>query len=112
MSTNLSRRQAADRFGVSIASAVRWCARERQTGSAATKPRGGDRLSHRIEAQANRIHAMIAERDDLTLVEIRARQADDGRHFAIGTLWRLFARHQITWKRGLRTRQSRIARTS
>gem|GEM_PF-303129 len=99
VSTGLSRRQAADRFGVSIASAMRWCTRERQTRSAAAKPRGGDRLSHRIKAQADRIRVLIAERDDLTLVEIRARLADDGHHFAIGTLWRFFARHQITWKK-------------
>lgn len=40
---------AAARFGVSIASAIRWCARERETGSAAPKALGGDRRSGRIE---------------------------------------------------------------
>ena len=55
VSNGMSRRQAAERFGVSAASAIRWCARQRETGSAASKPRGGDRLSARIEAQANLI---------------------------------------------------------
>ncbi|NHO34411.1 IS630 family transposase [Acetobacter sp. LMG 1636] len=96
VSNGLSRRQAAERFGVSPASAVRWCALATATGSAAASPRGGDRLSHRIEAQAARIHALIAGKDDLTLAEIRARLAEDGHHFAIGTLWRFFARHRIT----------------
>ncbi|MFT8786883.1 MAG: IS630 family transposase [Gluconobacter oxydans] len=99
VSNGLSRRQAAERFGVSPASAVRWCALAATTGSPAASPRGGDRLSHRIEAQAERIHALIAEKDDLTLAEIRARLAESGHHFAIGTLWRFFARHKITWKK-------------
>ncbi|WP_408904515.1 MULTISPECIES: hypothetical protein [Nguyenibacter] len=49
-------------------------------------PCEGDRLSHRIEAQAGRIHALIAEKHNPTLAEIRARLADDGYHFVIGTL--------------------------
>ncbi|AQS83949.1 hypothetical protein A0U92_03300 [Acetobacter aceti] len=87
-----SRRQAAERFGVSPASAVRWCALAATTGSAAAGPCGGDRLSHRIEAQAERIHTLIAQKDDLTLPGIRARLAEESHHFAIGTLWRFFAR--------------------
>ncbi len=99
VSNGLSRRQAAERFGVSPAIATHWCALAAATGSAVARPRGGDRLSHRIKAQAARIHALIAEEDDLTLSEIRARLAEDGHHFAIGTLWRFFARHKITWKK-------------
>ncbi|MBS1066925.1 hypothetical protein JK164_13490 [Gluconobacter kondonii] len=94
---------------VSPASAVRWCTLAATTGSPAASPRGGDRLSHRIEAQAECIHALIAEKDDLTLSEIRARLAENGHHFAIGTLWRFFARHKITWKKRPLTRRSRIA---
>jgi len=112
VSKGLSRRQAAERFGVSPASAVRWCALAASTGSPAAKPRGGDRLSHRIEAQADRIHALIAAQDDLTLAEIRNQLAEDGHHFAIGTLWRFFARHQITWKKSPPMRRSRIVRMS
>jgi len=71
VSNGMSRRQAAERFGVSPASAIRWCSVSAATGSPAAKPRGGDRLSYRIEAQAGRILALIAEKDDLTLAEIR-----------------------------------------
>ncbi len=52
VSGGLSRRQAAERFGVSAASAVRWCSLEREQGDAKPKPMGGDRYSHRIEAHA------------------------------------------------------------
>ena len=112
VSKGLLRRQAAERFGVSPASAVRWCALAASTGSPAAKPRGGDRLLHRIEAQADWIHALIAAQDDLTLAEIRNQLAEDGHHFAIGTLWRFFARHQITWKKSLPMRRSRTVRMS
>jgi len=65
----MSRRQAAERFGVSVASAIRWCARDRQAGPAA-KPRGGDRLSARIEAQKEQILAIVEVRDDITLAKL------------------------------------------
>jgi len=48
VSKGLSRRQAATRLGVSPARAVRWCALAASIGSPAAKPRGRDRLSHRI----------------------------------------------------------------
>jgi len=112
ISGGLSRRQAAERFGVSPASAIRWCALARETGSATPKPRGGDRLSGRIEAQAARIRTLIDEKDDLTLTEIRAHLAEEGHHFSVGTLWRFFARHRITWKKRPPMRQSKTGRTS
>ncbi|CAI9120330.1 hypothetical protein [Brytella acorum] len=75
---------------------------------AVSRSRGGDRLSQRIEAQAGRIHALIAEQDDLTPAEIRARLAGNRHHFAIATLWSFFDRPQITWKNAPLTRRSDI----
>lgn len=106
------RRQAAECFGVNPASVVRWCALAAANGCPAAKPRGGGRLSHRIEAQAERIHSLIAEHDAHTRAEIRARLAGDGHHSAIGTLWRFFAHQRIAWEKSLLTRRSRIGRTS
>ena len=40
----MSRREAAARFGVSASSAIRWCALERETGDARSKPQGGVRI--------------------------------------------------------------------
>ena len=59
VSGGLSRRRAAERFGVSAASAVRWSALERSTGSLAAKPQGGDRRSARIEVHADMILGMV-----------------------------------------------------
>ena len=47
VAAGMSRRQAAERFGVSAASAVRWCAREKETGSPAARPRGGGTVGRR-----------------------------------------------------------------
>src|SRR5271169_5160029 len=43
----MSRNAAAKRFGVSIASAVRWVARFKAKGAISPSPTGGDRLSNR-----------------------------------------------------------------
>lgn len=99
VSGGMSRRQAAERFGVSPASAIRWCARHRSSGSAAAKPMGGDRHSARIEAQAGLILALAAATEDITLMELQAELAGRGHCFGIGTLWRFFDRHAITWKK-------------
>ena len=57
----MSRNAAARRFGVSIASAVRWMDEYLRTGRTAPKPRGGDRRSGRIEAQADLLMQAIEE---------------------------------------------------
>ena len=50
-----SRREAARRFEVSPASAVRWHETFVQEGRTQAKPMGGDQRSHAIEAQADLI---------------------------------------------------------
>lgn len=108
----MSRREAAERFGVSAASAVRWCALDRETGSAKAKAQGGDRHSHRIEAQTDVIMSLVDATCDITLMELQARLAEQGHRFGIGTLWRFFDRRGVTWKKRPRTRASRIVQIS
>ena len=45
--------KAAERFGVSLASAVRYCALHAKQGDARFRSRGGDRYSHKMEAHAD-----------------------------------------------------------
>jgi transposase len=108
----LSCRQAALRFGVSAASAIRWRALERKQGDARPKALGGDRRSGRIEAQAALILALVDERSDITLEELRTALAERGVAVGHGTLWRFFDRRGITRKKRQRMRASRSARTS
>ena len=105
-------RAAAARFGVSAASAIRWWALERETGSVAPKALGGDRRSERIEAHASLILGLVARTSDITLKEIRVGLAKAGVPVGIGTLWRFFERRRMTWEKRRRAPPSRTARTS
>ena len=105
----LSCRQAAERFRVSAASAIRWNDRRHREGSFGPKALGGDRRSGRIEAHGERIVSLIEERPDITLAELRAGLAENGIAVAISTLWRFFKRHGITRKKRLPMPPSRTA---
>lgn len=106
----MSRRRAAERFGVSAASAIRWCALERDVGDASPKQQGGDRRSGRIEAHAELILGIVEQTKDITIAEVQAKLEEQGLSFGIGTLWRFFDRHRITLKKSRRMPPSRSAR--
>jgi transposase len=108
----LSCRQAATRFGVRASSAIRWQAMRREGGDARPKPQGGDRLSRRTEAHAELIHAALAEVPDITLLELKARLAEDGAQVSVSALWRFCRRHKITRKKRRRMPPSRTGPTS
>jgi transposase len=108
----MSCRQAAERFGVSASSAIRWNDRRRREGHFGHKALGGDRRSGRLEAHADLILSLVDETPDMTLAELRSRLGERSVGASISTLWRFFKRHGITRKKRLRTRPSRIAQTS
>ena len=109
ISLGMSRRQAAARFGVSAASAIRWAAQLRTTGNVAPKKQGGDRKSGRIEAQAAFLLDQVARVPDISLVELQAKLDERGVRVGIGTLWRFFRRHRMTRKKRRRMRPSSSA---
>ena len=103
----MSRNAAAKRFGVSIASAVRWVARFKAKGEVSPAPTGGDRRSGRIEAHRDYLLGLIRRRPDMTLLEIQERLiANCGERFSSSVLWRFFDRHEITFKKSLRMLRS------
>ena len=105
-----SRRSAAKVFGVSAATAIRWVDQWRRTGSVAPKPQGGDNRSHRIEAYAEEILALIDKAPDTTLAEIVAHlEETHGLEVAQSTVWRLLDRRGLTFKKN-RTRERATAR--
>ena len=108
----MSRRKAAARFGVSISSAIRWTSLLRRIGDVRPKRQGGDKRSGRIEAYAPVILGAVAEKPDITLVELQTLVAEHGVGVAVSTLWRFFARRKITLKKSPRMLRSRIVRTS
>src|SRR5271165_5141319 len=60
----MSRNAAAKRFGVSIASAVRWLQRFAATGEISPAATGGDRRSNRIEAHRDYLLGLIRRQPD------------------------------------------------
>lgn len=99
----LSRRQAAKRFGVSPASAVRWQAQKQASGDIAPKRQGGDRKSARIEAEAEFILGEVDKAPDVTLAELKAKMQERKVGVSIGALWRFFDRRGVTFKKKRRT---------
>ena len=108
----MSRNAAARRFGISIASAVRWMDAHLRSGRTAAKRRGGDRRSGRIEAQADLLLAAIEETPDIALAELRERLIEErGETFALSTIHDFCRRRGVTCKKRPRTPASRSART-
>ena len=74
-----SRRETAERFEVSVSSAVKWLQRWHESKSAVPKPRGGSVSP--LEEFAEQILDLIAQQPDLTLVktvaELRKRRIRD-----------------------------------
>lgn len=101
----MSRRAAAERFGVAASTAVKWVRRWDETGAIAPRAQGGDKRSDRIEAYADDILGLIAERVDITLAEIACHiEQRHGERFAPSTVWRFLDRHAQTFKKN-RARQ-------
>jgi transposase len=102
-----SRRQAAKRFSVSLATAIRWHESFAQQGRLAPKPQGGDQRSHRIEAHAALILQTYETRPQIFLRELRDALQEHRVEVSTSSLSRFFARHRISRKKGRRTRLSR-----
>ena len=95
-----SRRAAARRFGVAASTAIKWVDQWRREGRLDSKPLGGDRHSHRVEAHADEILTLVAETPDITLAEIAEHLEDaHGLRAAQSTVWRLLDRHGQTFKK-------------
>lgn len=112
MRDGLNTHQVAERYGIAIATAVRWRSQHR-AGRSDPLAMGGDRRSGRIEAEAEFLLGLVEEQDDMTLAEMQQRLADErDLRVGIGTLWRFFDRRGVTWKKRPRTLPSRTAPTS
>ena len=95
-----SRHEAAERFEVSVSSAIRWVRRFREDGTSKPMDRGGS--VSQLEKYAQQILDLVSEQPDLALTEMVA--AMDKRRIpgSRSALSRFFARHHITHKKSLR----------
>jgi transposase len=104
----LSRRQAAARFGVGIATVIEWLRVWRDSGRVEAKPMGGDRNS-RLKEERAWLLQRIAAVPDLTLEEIRGELAERGKPVGYGTVWRFFAAEDISFKKNRARQRARTA---
>jgi len=103
-----SRHEAAERFEVSVSSAVKWLQRWRGSRSAAPKSRGGSVSP--LEKCAERVLTMIVEHPDLTLMETVAELRKRRIRTSRSSLWRFLDRHGITLKKKPASRGTRASR--
>ena len=94
----LSRRQAAERFGIGIKTAIDWVRRFRETGSLAAQPMGGCRPKkivggHR-EWLLKRCHGQV-----FTLRGLVAELAERGLQVDYRTVWGFVRSEKLTYKK-------------
>ena len=92
-----TRREAAERFEVSVSSAVRWHQHWREDGRIAAKPLGGSRSA--LDDYVEKIVTLIAEQPDRTLNEIVAAMHKRRLPGSRTALVRFLQRHGITLKK-------------
>ena len=103
--------QAAERFGVGIATAIRWQARYRAEGVVAARPMGGDQRSRSIEAHADVVLQACAAQPQAYLRELRDSLREKGVITSTTGLHRFFMRHGISRKKGICTPPSKAVPT-
>ena len=103
-----SRREAAERFGISASSGVKWLQRWHESGSATAKPRGGSVSP--LEKHTAMILGLIAEQPDLTLKETLAELLKQRIRTSQSALSRFYRRHGITFKKKPASRRAGAGR--
>jgi transposase len=107
----MSRRGAAQRFGISDVSAVRWLERYHRTGSRTPVGTGGHRRSV-LKPHRDFLEAVLAEKPDITLEALGRRLADERSVKADSSMLSRFLRREgITYKKRRWWLANRIGRT-
>ena len=106
-----SARQAAERFGVGVATAIVWVRRARE-GERCARRQGQPRRS-KLDPHREFLLGLIEAEPDMTIAEMQERlRSEAGVTASVGTIWTFLDRAGLTFKKRPPTRPSRIARTS
>ena len=112
MASGLSTHQAANRFGIGVATAVVWARRLRDHGETSARHAGGRRGS-RLDGHAAFIEGLIEGQKDVTLNEMVERLATERNvRISRSTLSDWLRARGWTFKKRPRTHWSRTDRTS
>jgi transposase len=102
-------RAVAKRFGVSVASVVKWSQRFRATGSAAAKPMGGKR-PYALEQERTWVLARVAQQPDITLRALAEELAERGLSVSIYAVWHFLRREGLSFKKNSARQRARQGR--
>ena len=106
-----SARQAAERFGVGIATAIVWTRRARE-GERSARKQGQPKRS-KLDAHRTFLLGLVEAEPDVTIAEMQERlRSEAGIEASVGTIWTFLDRNELTFKKRPLTRLSRTARTS
>ena len=106
-----SARQAAERFGIGVATAIVWVRRARE-GERSARKQGQPKRS-KLDPHREFLLALIEAEPDITIAEMQERLRNEaGIAASIGTIWTFLDRAGLTFKKRPPTRPSRSARTS
>ena len=105
-----SRRSVAAQFDVSVSFVIKLMQRWRQRGTVAADQYGGWRRAI-LASHADRVHALVAEKSDITLEELRVRLARDGVQIGRSALASFLVAQGLTRKKRHSMPPSRIGRT-
>ncbi len=109
ISGGMSTRKAAERFGIGGSTAGAWMRRYRKTGEIAARQQGQPGGS-KLEAHEAFILGLVADRADISLVEIAEALAEE-RTMPVcpATVWYFFDRRGISFKKNRARHRARAA---
>jgi transposase len=90
--------EAAEQFGVSISSVVRFLRLHRDTGSIRPSKFGGYK-GYALAAHEERVRRLVAEQPDITLAELRARLAKEKVKVGQSSIFRFLRHVKLTFKK-------------
>ena len=106
-----SAREAAERFGIGVATAIVWVRRARE-GERSARKQGQPKRS-KLDPHREFLLALIEAEPDITIAEMQERlRSEAGVTVSVGTVWTFLDRAGLTFKKRPPTRPSRSARTS
>jgi transposase len=107
-----SARQAAERFGVGVATAILWVRRAREAGERGARKQGQPRRS-KLDPHREFLLDLVEVEPDITIAEMRQRlHAAAGIECSVGTIWTFLDRNGLTFKKRPPMRRNRSVPTS
>jgi transposase len=104
-----SARQAAERFGIGVATAIVWVRRARE-GERSARKQGQPKRS-KLDPHREFLMALIEAEPDITIAEMQERlRSEAGITASVGTVWTFLDRAGLTFKKRPPMRPSRSAR--